>query len=105
MIRPASDILPGELDGAQVLKTAQVIGVAITPTGNTRHLVGDRELAPASRLAIAQYPGEVGFYLFHCDGSWKVLADTWHETVADAEAQAEFEYAGISAAWRSADGT
>jgi len=58
-------------------------------------------MGPASYLAIAKYQDEAGVYLFYCDQSWVVMADTWHEKVSDAVAQAEFEYAGISAAWVS----
>ena len=58
-------------------------------------------MGPASHLAIAKYQNEAGVYLFYCDQSWVVMADTWHEKVSDAEVQAEFEYAGISAAWDS----
>jgi hypothetical protein len=54
-------------------------------------------------LAIAQYDDDPGFYLFYCDESWKVVADTWHETAAGAESQAEFEYAGVSSIWEGGD--
>jgi hypothetical protein len=89
-----------KLGGAVVLKTARIFPAA--HTGNALHIVAGSSVGPASRLAIAHYPDRAGFYLFHCDESWSVLADTWHESVEDAEAQAEFEYAGSSNAWVAA---
>ena len=55
---------------------------------------------PASALAIVM--GETGVFLFYCDREWQVLADTWHSSVAEAKAQAEFEYAGVSKVWKDA---
>jgi len=46
--------------------------------------------------------GEAGVYLFYCDREWQVLADTWHPSVKNAKAQAEFEYEGISKLWKDA---
>ena len=88
---------PTELCGAVVLKTARLFPAA--HTGSTRHLVAGNSIQPASRLAIAQFPGQPGFYLYYCDDTWEVMTDTWHQTVEDAEAQAEFEYKGSSNAW------
>ena len=99
MVPIASDKPPTEIDGATVLKTARVGHLHAAHTGNTRQVVADELMGPASHLAIAQYQTEAGVYLFYCDQNWVVMADTWHEKVSDAEAQAEFEYAGISAAW------
>ncbi len=93
----ASSRIPAMLDGAVVLRTARLFPAA--HTGNTRHTVAGTPVAPASRLAIAHYPEQPGFYLFCCDEAWSVLADTWHESVEKAEAQAEFEYTGSSNAW------
>jgi hypothetical protein len=52
-------------------------------------------------LAICQYAGEPYYYLFGCDADWQSVTDTWHETLAEAKAQAEFEYEGVTATWRS----
>jgi hypothetical protein len=46
--------------------------------------------------------GEAGIYLFCCDSEWEVLTDTWHSSVDNAKAQAEFEYEGISKLWKDA---
>lgn len=45
---------------------------------------------------------ETGVFLFYCDREWQVLADTWHSSVTEAKAQAEFEYAGVSKVWKDA---
>ena len=85
------------LDGAVVLRTARIFPAA--HAGNTRHEVAGERVKAASRLAIAHYPGQAGFYLFGCDDSWSVMTDTWHESLEGAIAQAEFEYAGSYNAW------
>jgi hypothetical protein len=53
-------------------------------------------MGPPAALAICQYEGEQSCYLFYCDAEWNVVTDTWHESVAQAMKQADFEYSGIS---------
>jgi hypothetical protein len=93
----ANSKVPAMLDGAVVLRTARLFPAA--HTGMTRHGVGGNPVEAASRLAIAHYPDQSGFYLFYCDAAWSVLTDTWHESIDAAVAQAEFEYSGSSNAW------
>ena len=69
------------------------------PTQKTRHTVNGRPQGAMAGLAICQYPGDPGFYLFYCDADWKVLTDTLHDSLARAQAQAEFEYQGSSLTW------
>lgn len=65
---------PSTLDGARVLRYA-IIDDAAVPTGNTLHRLGAMVVGPAAALAVGQYePGE-GFYLFSCDGEWRVVTD------------------------------
>ena len=90
---------PSELDGFKVLATA-VLSEAVRPTGATIHRGPDGIVSPASGLAIVM--SETGVFLFHCDREWQVLADTWHSSVTEAKAQAEFEYAGVSKVWKDA---
>ncbi len=90
---------PAELDGAKVIATA-VVDRTVRATGGTTHRGPDGMIPPASALAIVQ--SEVSVYLFYCDPEWQVLADTWHTSVSDAKAQAEFEYAGVSKLWKDA---
>lgn len=63
-----------------------------TPTGNTRHYVGAKELGPAAALRIVKYEGEAGYYLFRLDGEGNAMTDTFHLSIEDALAQAEWEY-------------
>ena len=46
-----------------------------------------------------RYEGEESVYLFGCDADWNEITDTWHETLEEALAQAEFEYEGSSGTW------
>ena len=50
-------------------------------------------------LAICQYEGEDSFYLFGCDKDWQTITDSWHQTLAEAKRQAEFEYECIGKTW------
>jgi hypothetical protein len=91
-----------EIDGAEVLETAEIEGRAV-PTGSTRHIGPSGAMGPVPFLAIARYVGEAGVYLFYCDSNWAVQSDTFHESVAIAKAQAEFEYAGSIQLWRQSN--
>lgn len=95
--------VPSVLGGAKVLRIARVSRLVGAHTGKTRHTVVGEPMGAFPNLAIAQYDGDAGFYLFYCDGAWAVVTDTWHATLADAESQAEFEYAGVSSIWEGAD--
>jgi hypothetical protein len=86
--------VPHELDGARVLKYA-VVTSDIEPTGATRHVRGGAQLGPATALAIAQYGGDPGYYLFYLDGTGNVATDTYHASLEGAIAQAGFEYRGL----------
>jgi hypothetical protein len=68
-------------------------------TGNTRQIVNDQVLGPAKGLAICQHAGDEAFYLYGCDQHWNPLSDTWHQSLLEAQRQAEFEYAGITETW------
>ena len=62
------------------------------PTGNTRHYHSNVELPPAAVLTIARYENETGYYLLYFDDNDQEMTDTYHDTLDDALAQAEFEY-------------
>lgn len=94
---------PSEISGAQVLLYTPIDG-RHTHTGNTRQIVNGAVLGAASGLAICQYPGDQEVYLFGCDAHWASQSDTWHQCVADAKDQAEFEYAGTAATWQVPSG-
>ncbi|MBC7900569.1 MAG: hypothetical protein H7070_11020 [Saprospiraceae bacterium] len=94
--------IPKQVSNANVVAYT-VIDERHRHTGNCEQIVAGVLMGAALGLAICQYDGETSFYLFGCDENWDVLTDTWHETLADAKEQAEFEYDGISATWNSFD--
>ena len=62
--------------------------------------VGGALARVCSGLAICRYDNDAeGFYLFSCDQAWVTITDTWHATIDDAKAQAEFEHAGTKDTW------
>lgn len=90
--------LPVTIDGSKVLRYAVVVH-RCRPTGKCRHVVGGKIPPPAIGLAICQYSNDCGYCLFYCDGEWRVVTDTYHESIEKAIEQAEFEYEGVSANW------
>jgi hypothetical protein len=60
-------------------------------------------MGPMAGLAICQYAGEDAFYLFGCDPDWQSITDTWHQTLEEAQEQAEFEYERVSQTWTFAE--
>jgi hypothetical protein len=80
---------PEFLGKARVLQFASL--AKSQPTGKTRHVVGGVQVTEFAGLAIARYDSD-GVYLFYCDPSWNVITDTWHEDVAAAIDQANFEF-------------
>jgi hypothetical protein len=63
------------------------------PTGNTRHVVGGELMAPPTALEIVSGgPGEAGYFLVYLDATGQAMTDTWHASLEDAQAQAEFEF-------------
>jgi hypothetical protein len=86
------------IDGARV--------ICFTPidrrhrfTGACRQVVEGELMGPMAGLAICQYRGDDGFYLFGCDAQWNTVTDTWHATLEEAKDQAEFEYEGTGSTW------
>ena len=70
-------------------------------TGGTKQIVAGRLMGAMAGLAICQYPDEDAFYLFGCDADWSTVTDTWHQSVEEAKAQAEFEYEGVGSTWHT----
>jgi hypothetical protein len=89
---------PSELDGAVVVRWAEVTG-DVLPTGRTRHVVEGEERGSFVALAIARYPEAEGVYLFYLDADGGVVTDTHHQSVDAAVEQADYEYIGLH--WRS----
>jgi hypothetical protein len=49
-------------------------------------------------MAICTYD-QRSFYLFYCDTKWKVLSDTFHDSVDKAMAQAKVEFPEMQIHW------
>ncbi len=85
------------------------LGPSRPPTGRTRHYYGsisedgrvvkDREVPVPAELQIVYYPGYQGYYLLYLDEQGNELTDTWHATLEDAMAQADFEFEVKSDDW------
>ena len=89
---------PDMIDGSRVIRWS-VIDPRHHPTGNCRHIIRGKLQGPVAGLAICQYQGKDGYYLFGCDSNWDCLTDTWHDSLEDALSQAEFEYEDVSKTW------
>jgi len=68
-------------------------------TGRTVHRVGSDVLPKPSKLRIAKYPDAEGVYLLHFDASDEEMTDTFHDSVDDAMAQAEWEFGILPSEW------
>jgi hypothetical protein len=68
-------------------------------TGECRRIVCGELMEAIAGLAICYSSGEDAFYLFGCDSEWQAISDTWHQTLEEAQQQAEFEYEGVGATW------
>jgi len=93
---------PKQIGGANVVLFAP-IDERHRHTGNCRQIVAGALQGPNAGLAICQYDGEVGFYLFGCNEGWSSVTDTWHQSIEEAMDQAEFEYEGVATTWRRID--
>jgi hypothetical protein len=89
---------PALLDGFRVLSWT-TLDASHAATGNARHNVAGIDLKTWSAFAICRESDAESCYLFRCDPEWRVLTDTWHPSVSDARAQAEFEYSGVATTW------
>ena len=74
--------------------------------GLTKHTIADskgkRDFPPFVELVIAAYPGEASCYLFRASADGQV-ADTWHQTIEKAFAQAEWEFGLQPEEWIAPD--
>jgi hypothetical protein len=92
---------PPSINGAKVICWTP-IDTRHQFTGRCRQVIGGVVQGPMAGLAICRYEGEDCFYLFGCDAAWNCVTDTWHATLDEALAQAEFEDAGASQTWQTA---
>jgi len=68
-------------------------------TGKTKQVVRGQVMGAMAALAICHPAQAQEFYLFGCDSDWNVVSDTWHQSLEEAQEQAEFEYEGINKTW------
>lgn len=92
---------PEALDGAIVIYYSP-IDERHRFTGACKQMINGKLMGATAGLAICQYPGDGSYYLFGCDVDWKVVTDTYHQTIAEAKEQAEYEYMGITQTWTQA---
>lgn len=90
---------PSRIGEASVFAWA-VVDEGVWPTGNTVHRFNGPVLGPLRCLAICRYGEDADYYLFYCNEDWEPYTDTWHQTLDDAKAEAEFEYEGITSRWQ-----
>ena len=69
-----------------------VLAGRFLPTGRTRHFRGGVQLPAPHELCIARFAGDAGVYLLYLDEAGEEMTDTYHDSVARAAAQAEFEF-------------
>lgn len=66
-------------------------------TGKTIHWVGAEPCADPVAAQIVME--DDGFYLLRLESEGQRLADTWHQSLEEAKAQAAFEYGIADADW------
>jgi O-acetyl-ADP-ribose deacetylase (regulator of RNase III) len=88
---------PAVIGGVKVLRWALVKAASHPDNAAAPGTAGKNSRVVAVAICAAQQ----AFYLFGCDASWRPLTDTWHETLAEAVAQAESEYDNLAGAWRA----
>lgn len=69
------------------------------PTGKTIHRMGNTLTTGAVTLQLVQLSGDPGFYLIHLNSAGEEIADTYHDTIQDALAQAEWEFDVKATEW------
>ena len=84
---------PSQLDGADVFLWADISGHRKSPV--MRHAADGIEQTRFDRIAIAQYRGKPGIYLFHCNADWTVENDDLLDSVDEAVREARRQYEGL----------
>lgn len=68
------------------------LGAGHRATGGTRHYRGGAELPPPAALRIIKFVGDSGYYLLYLDKEGFEMTDTYHDSVEEAMAQADWEF-------------
>jgi hypothetical protein len=61
-------------------------------TGKTCHYQGNKVLSDFVELQIVRFHDDSGYYLFYCDETGAEITDTYHDSIEEALAQAEWEF-------------
>ena len=61
----------------------------------------DQGFCAAVRVRIARYANDPGFYLLYFDANGDEMTDTYHDSIEDAMAQADFEFEVRPDEWES----
>lgn len=69
-------------------------------TGKTQHFHANRPIPEPVELRIVQYSSDPGFYLFYCDESGSEMTDTYHDSIQEAMAQANWEFQVKERDWK-----
>ena len=99
---------PPVLGNGRVLEYAE-LGPSVTYSGHASVFAGDpggelKKLGLVPCLAITRDLTSGEIQLLHCDQDWEALAEgTKHESIAQAKAQAERLYRGVSSCWVEAE--
>ncbi len=76
----------------RVLRRFRFGSAVALPTGETHHFRGGRLLPPPAEVQVVDFPGSSGYYLLYLDEAGQEMTDTFHDSLADALAQAEWEF-------------
>ncbi len=68
-------------------------------TGRTRHYHGNKEIPVPTELRIVKYDDDPGYYLLYFDENENELTDTYHSSIVEAFAQAEWEFKILPDQW------
>jgi len=90
---------PGTIGGMKVICFG-TIDSQQRHTKHTRQVIAHKSIGPLRRLVICEGLGNHSFYMFGCNDLWASITDTWHQSLKDAQAHAESEYAGVSETWK-----
>ncbi|MGJ5820999.1 hypothetical protein [Paludibaculum fermentans] len=82
-----------------ILFLQAVLGPQHREVGAARHFVGGQLAPRPARVAIGAYAKDSGFYLLSYDGDDVEVTDTFHRSIEEAQAQAEFEFGIRGADW------
>jgi len=87
------------MSGYIILRQVKLSSSHNQPTGKTHHYHGKKELPAPAMLQIAKYSEDPGYYLLYLDANGNELTDTYHDSMEEAIAQAEWEFQVKPSEW------